>query len=125
MKNRTPSTAIPSQASASLSARDGESRLPSFDNRRLMRAVLAEALLTYRTGLSARSARQRVEACSIEAWVSSQDTDWPFAFENVCDSLGIDPNAIRDRMRRLRRLTLADTTAPGHPVRVRRGPRGA
>ncbi len=82
-------------------------------NRRLMLAVLNEALQTYAAGLTSRSATRRCDANKAEAWILSDSADWPFAFVNVCTVLGVDPDYIRGRMRRLR-LTLFRAEGPAH-----------
>src|SRR5215468_3981998 len=30
-----------------------------------------------------------------EAWIAAVDREWPFSFQNVCEALGIDPDALR------------------------------
>jgi hypothetical protein len=32
-------------------------------------------------------------------WIASNGREWPFAFVNVCDFLGMDPEAVRARLR--------------------------
>jgi hypothetical protein len=32
-------------------------------------------------------------------WIASERRDWPFAFVNVCDLLGVDAKAVRKRLR--------------------------
>ena len=76
---------------------------PETDKRRLMLAVLEEALTTFQRGLVSNVAERRKHACEVEAWAASDAVDWPFAFENVCDCLGIDPDYVRRRMSKLRR----------------------
>ena len=76
---------------------------PETDKRRLMLAVLEEALTTFQRGLVSDVAERRKHACEVEAWAASDAVDWPFAFENVCDCLGIDPDYVRRRMSKLRR----------------------
>jgi hypothetical protein len=97
----------------------------NFDTRRLMRAVLAEALVAYRSGIEARTASRRVEACKVEAWVASTDRDWPFAFENVCSVLGVDPGSIRSGLKQLRRRALEACENRSQSRRMRRSPLGA
>ena len=82
-------------------------------NRRLMLAVLNEALQTYATGLTARTPTKRCDAYKAETWILSDATDHPFSFVNVCSVLGVDPDYIRGRMRRLR-LTLFRAEGPAH-----------
>jgi len=31
-------------------------------------------------------------------WVENEDENWPFSFLNVCARLGLDPEAVRDRL---------------------------
>jgi hypothetical protein len=61
--------------------------------KRLMIAVLQTAVDDYRTpapgGRPARVRQQAVE------WVSSTDRSWAFSFENVCEAVGLDPQALR------------------------------
>jgi hypothetical protein len=95
------------------------------DTRRLMRAVLLEALVSYRNGLVSKSAVRRLEACKVEAWAAARDTDSPFAFENVCEVLDIDPDSLRSRMRRLRRHAQDQRAGRRTGRRVRRSAYGA
>ena len=69
----------------------------------LMLAVLEDALTTYKVGLTSPVPAKRVEAFRVEAWVASEDVDWPFAFLNVCQVIGVSPDYIRTCMTRWRR----------------------
>ena len=73
---------------------------------RLMLAVLEEALVTFQRGLDSRKAEQRRHFHEVDRWVSSDDTDWPFSFENICSCLRIDPDYIRGGLRKLKRDAL-------------------
>jgi hypothetical protein len=67
--------------------------------RRLMMAVLEDAIACYRRRASARdweSTRMYLEACE---WVASRDCSNLFSFENICDVLGIDAQCLRGRLR--------------------------
>ena len=57
--------------------------------RRLMLAVLQEAVATYLAGGARGSLRE------IEEWFASEDTTWPYSFPNLCDGLGLDRSAVR------------------------------
>ena len=46
----------------------------------LMLAVLEDAMRTFKDGVDSPIPAKRVEAFKVEAWVMSDDTDWPFAF---------------------------------------------
>jgi hypothetical protein len=69
----------------------------------LVVAVLEDAMKTYKQGIDSPVPARRVEAFRVEAWVASDDTDWPFAFVNVCEAVGLDPDYVRACMKRWRR----------------------
>ena len=71
--------------------------------RRLMLAVLHEAVLGYLTGAE-RTTRGSLR--EIEEWFMSDDTRWPYSFANLCDGLGLDRAAVRRSLflQRLERL---------------------
>jgi len=81
---------------------------------RLMVAVLEEALRTF-CGC-ASSSRRRDQRLFQEAaeWFDSPDASWPFAFEYICDALGLEPEWIRQLLRRWQ----ARRTASVPPVRI-------
>ena len=78
-------------------------RRPLDPERRLMLAVLQEAVATYLAG-EQRSVRANV--LEIEQWFASEDTSWPYSFGNLCDALGLDRSAVRRSLflQRLERL---------------------
>jgi hypothetical protein len=63
--------------------------------RALMFAVLVDALDTYVKTRNAKGHRKRAEFNEVDNWIRSRTTGSPFAFENICESLGFNPNAIR------------------------------
>jgi hypothetical protein len=63
--------------------------------RALMFAVLVDALDTYVKTRSAKGHRKRAEFNEVDNWIRSRTTGSPFAFESICDSLGLNPDAIR------------------------------
>ena len=63
--------------------------------RALMFAVLVDALDTYVKTREAKGHRKRAEFNEVDSWIRSRSTGSPFAFENICDSLGFNPSAIR------------------------------
>jgi hypothetical protein len=76
--------------------------LTASPRNRLMLAVLEEALVTFQRGLNSPRAEQRRHFFEVDRWVASDDTDWPFSFENICNCLRIDPDYIRKGLRRLK-----------------------
>jgi len=71
---------------------------PAHPERELRRAVLADAIAMILTDAKAAGRRsislrdQRREAL---AWVLSEDRSDPFAFERICEALGIDAGWLR------------------------------
>jgi len=75
--------------------------------RRLMLAVLEDAVDSYRKYALARDPRE--QACFLEAreWFLSDDRSWLFAFENVCDVLEMEPDYLRSGLDKWRRQLTA------------------
>ena len=75
--------------------------------RRLMLAVLEDAVDSYRKYALARDPRE--QACFLEAreWFLSDDRSWLFAFENVCDVLEMNPDYLRAGLDKWRRALTA------------------
>lgn len=71
--------------------------------RRLMLAVLEDAVDSYRKHALARDPRE--QACFLEAkeWFLSSDRSWLFAFENICDVLEMNADYLRTGLDRWRR----------------------
>ena len=68
---------------------------------RLMLAVLADAINIVQDFHHAGSARKRTAFDEAWAWIFSKRSACPLAFENVCDALGIDCDALRWRLQAL------------------------
>jgi hypothetical protein len=71
--------------------------------RRLMLAVLEDAVDSFRKHAVACDPRE--QACFLEAkeWFSSSDRSWLFAFENICDVLEMNADYLRSGLDRWRR----------------------
>jgi hypothetical protein len=65
----------------------------------LMTAVLDDAIGTFCRSGSAPRLRDRVLFEETAAWFESSDVDWPYAFESICDTLGLEPEWIRRGLR--------------------------
>jgi len=63
--------------------------------RRLMVAVLADAIGCFQKNRMARNAKKRRLFLEAEEWIRSEDIEWPFSFRNICDVLGVDAEALR------------------------------
>jgi hypothetical protein len=67
---------------------------------RLMEAVLEEAVRTYRACEGRTDRRGRLEFRDVARWFASDDTKWPFSFVNICDTIGIDIDRLRQELGR-------------------------
>ena len=63
---------------------------------RLRRAVLLDALRCIAVADAQRE--KSFERRQALVWVRSRDFSFPFSFENVCDSLGLDPCKVRQQV---------------------------
>ncbi len=94
--------------------------------KRLLLAVLEEAVVTFQRYVSDGGRRGRRLFREAEEWVVSEDAGWPCSFRNICDTLGLDPAYLRQGLRRWRDLQCAQ---PGlhvvhrHPFRRLSGSR--
>jgi hypothetical protein len=62
----------------------------------LVVAIFEDALHCARRASNGVTHHQSAEALE---WIASERRDWPFAFVNVCDFLGVDAKAVRERLR--------------------------
>jgi hypothetical protein len=70
--------------------------------KRLMLAVLEDAVGTFQKYATANTRRARRLFTEAEEWFSSEETQWPFAFVNVCQALGLEPLYLRAGLQRWR-----------------------
>jgi len=68
--------------------------------KRLMLAVLEDAVGTFQKYSVAPGRRARRLFSEAEEWFDSEAMEWPFAFENVCQALGLEPEYLRGGLRR-------------------------
>jgi hypothetical protein len=90
---------------------------------RLMFAVLADAINILRRGNHLSSTRKRREFTEAAHWVLLRGDLWPFSFDNVCDGLNIDSDALRQRLIRLTHGAGFESGLAGHHLRLRATPR--
>ena len=64
--------------------------------KRLMIAVLKDAVECLEKYRGARSSAGRSHYDNAIEWVKDTDTDWLFSFTNICDLLGFDPDYMRE-----------------------------
>jgi hypothetical protein len=85
-----PDTLLPSQFFDRVRRRsehDGE--------RRLMIAVLEDAVDVYRKQVGSRDPRGQQLFQEAEEWIEDPDRTWLFSFQNICDVLDIDPGYLQ------------------------------
>ena len=93
----------------------GESRCEPYSGpKALMLAILEDAIRTFLS----KEARAREEA---ESWIFGRHPPSVFSFTVVCETLGLEPKAVRLAMRRLEEREVAGTLLP----RSRPNARGA
>jgi hypothetical protein len=78
----------------------------------LVAAIFEDAVRCVQRARRGVTDRQSSEALE---WIASERHDWPFAFVNVCDFLGVDAKMVRTRLR------LGNDGASRHSLK-RRGP---
>jgi hypothetical protein len=66
--------------------------------RALMLAVLEDAVACYAGKLKAPRENPRILRRQAAFWLSCEDWESPFSFNNVCEALALDPRAIRERI---------------------------
>jgi hypothetical protein len=86
--------------------------------KRLMLAVLADAVSCYQTGLDTRATSRRRAFLQVQQWLFGARADGPFSFENVCYVLDITPDNLRQMLRNWRARRLGGACVPV----VRRSP---
>jgi hypothetical protein len=85
-----PDTLLPSQFS------DRRTLEPSaYPEKRLMLAVLEDAVATFQRYVDAKDRRGQRLFREAEEWILSGESDWPFAFENICNALEMEAEYVR------------------------------
>jgi hypothetical protein len=85
-----PDTLLPAQYFAAFSREGGLVR-----ERRLMLAVLQDAVECYQKYALARDPRGVELFKDASTWIESGEREWPFSYENICEVLGLNPEYIR------------------------------
>jgi hypothetical protein len=68
-----------------------------------MLAILEDAIACYCKTLKRPRQNPDILARQAEFWISLDDWDSPFSFNNVCEALQLEPVATRERIYRRRR----------------------
>ena len=75
--------------------------------KRLMLAVLEEAIATFQRHVMSDNRRSQRLVEEVETWTSGADGSWPFSFENVCAALDLEPEYLRAGMNRWKNAELS------------------
>jgi hypothetical protein len=86
--------------------------------KRLMLAVLRDALDCYQKYAFAKDGHGRQLFADAEGWVSCEDRDWYFSFDNICEILDINPAYLRRGVQEWRRRAVM----LGRQAREKRAP---
>jgi hypothetical protein len=82
----------------------------------LVAAILEDAVCCLTRNAGARRGRRHRELVEARAWFQDERRDWPFAFVNVCELLGLDATAVRQRLRPMLRDLVRPATEPAEPA---------
>jgi hypothetical protein len=66
--------------------------------KRLMLAILEDALDIYRKYARTPGRRHESLVAETRQWLFADDTRWPFSFVNLCSALGIDVGSLRAQL---------------------------
>ena len=72
--------------------RDQQRRSQLDPEKRLMLAILQDAVACYMRNSGVRSGKGRRLFLEVETWIKDQANEGLFSFHNICDTLGIDPD---------------------------------
>lgn len=115
VEDRTPSllqpdTLVPSQYFDSVG-----SDAAFQPEKRLMLAVLEEAIATFQRHVTSKTDHGQQLVDDVESWADGADADWPFSFENICAALDIEPDFLRSGLMRWKERH-ADATENGTAI---------
>lgn len=85
-----PDSLLPAQFFAAL-----KQKAQACGERRLMVAILEDAVDCFQKYLGATDNRSRHLGAEAEKWFLSDDESWPFSFVNVCQALDLHPGFLR------------------------------
>src|SRR5687768_11716347 len=64
----------------------------------LMLAVLRTAIEDFQDYINERNGIEKTRFREAEEWILNTDSDWAFSFENICETLQLQPSSIRKRL---------------------------
>jgi hypothetical protein len=91
-------------------------RKPIQGEKRLLLAMLEDAVHCFQTYVLARKPHERRLFQEAEEWIDSTDGQWFFSFENICDILSIHPGRLRDALKQWKMQQLSPQAKQGQPM---------
>lgn len=82
-------------------------KAPLEPEKRLMLAVLEDAVACFQKYIFARDRRGKAMFREAEEWVMEEGSEWLFSFENICEVLGFNPQYVRGGLVRWKEAKLA------------------
>jgi hypothetical protein len=115
-----PDTLVPEQYLDTL-----RRKLPLEPEKKLMLAVLADAIACFQKYVFARDGKGKMLFQEAEDWVQDTNSDWLFSFANVCETLGFNPDCLRQGLARWKAAKLESRAkATIYQLAPRTGKRG-
>jgi hypothetical protein len=68
--------------------------------KRLMLAILEDAVNCFQENLSAESGKRKILFNDVEQWIRADGSDWVFSFDHICEALGLTPAYVRQGLLR-------------------------
>jgi hypothetical protein len=68
--------------------------------KRLMLAILEDAINCFQENLSAESGKRKILFNDVEQWIRADGNDWVFSFDHICEALGFTPAYVRQGLLR-------------------------
>lgn len=88
---------------------------PRQPEKRLMFAVLQEAVRGLDQDILGGTSRTAKFRSEIEEWFAANDRRWPFSFVNICEALDLDASRLRRALSRWRENRQATATRSANP----------
>ena len=85
--------------------------------KRLMLAVLEDAVGTFQKYVNARERTAHRLFEEVADWFASEDGEWPYSFVNISNALGLDADYLRSGLGRWRERQVAATGGGSNVVR--------
>jgi hypothetical protein len=101
-----PDTLLPTQYFDRIRRRDGSGE------RRLMCAIIEDAVQMYLKHAGARDGLHGRLFTDAEQWIENEDRTWVFSFASICDHLGLDGDYLRRGLRAHKRRVGAAPAGP-------------